>query len=852
MIRASSRLGRRRREPVGNAGELVKAFYGTDPLRASDASKELAERPGDKVIGELVPFDQRTPRMTEAWGAIVPRIRRLAGALGSPITGHLVEAISRGTEDTKWLAHHYFGGLEGTSEIQESLVEILADGAPNLDACRYAIEALGHLGMPADLVSGIANFAQTTRWEGGQLRRYAFEKLGPAAIRAIARAAAKASMPEDARWVLVELGDLVMLREREFRGHHPSAYGIVQGVAEDFSIDSLDPLMRVWGDGERPRFQQLAFDILAQMAPVRATGSLLAAIDKHDVSRPELAESAALALAEILDEGTAERVAAAYAQMGERRTLLRLPLVMLFPVLGDRGGTVVGLETVLERFPGAVSWFEYALALRGDHRLEKSTVEHLSAEFSEQRWMAALSLSRLLNEDARDQLKGGLDESGDDIERAAFCAALIRSGEPSLAGRFQSALQSALRKGKFRGLPTIWKLEILEAFRSLDGFRDDAFGLWCEAVGVAAVKHSCFERVIKGVKGVARQQGSQSDVVMPVRFSHRRREPGPRPHEYGETGQLVDRLCALAAGGAKAKPVMFLLGSALTMPDRAGEPGVPGVQAMVDLVRDQLRETAVAHELDELVEAAPPDVYQHAFRLLAHSRGPGQVNDVVRTAVRQAMAHGAWQSVQASGRQAEADFYGALERAPSKWKLPSAMDSFGSVLAKWRNTRGMVVLTTNFDPLIEVSLNKHEVKFLRTVMHGDGRPADPLDGETHVVHLHGYWFGADTLHRPDQLDRPRNALQNWLARKLESHVLVAIGYGGWEDVVTRTLKSVLRDMERDPDVLWAFYRDEILGIEESYETVLGVLEPGIQRGRVLLYRGVDCRRLFSAVEDRMR
>ena len=833
---------------MGRADALVDTFYGIDPLRASDASDVLASMPSHEAISALVPLDRGTPYVIEARAAVVPRIRRLAASLGSPIVGHLVEAIGRGPEDTKWLAHHYFAGLEWSTDTQEPLVEILTDRAPNLDACRHAIEALGCLGMPANCVAGVANFARTTCWEQGRLDRYAFEKLGPAAIRAIARSAGKASTRDDAHWILSQLSALVLLREEEFPKRYPSSYDFVQGVAEDFSVATFDYLMQIWGGHERLQFRQLAVDILAHVAPIRATDFLLEVIAKHDVSQLELSESAALALAEIVDEDPAGRVAKAYEQATQRRALLGLPLVMLFPVLGDRGGATVGVEAVLKRFPGAASYLEYALALRGDHRLKTSTIDHLNSSFSEQRWMAALSLGRLLKDEAHDPLRVRLDEAGDDVECAAFCAALIRSGDPGFADRFQSALQSALRSGRFRSLPTIWRLEVLEAFRSLRHFGGDAFGLWREAVGVMEVQQRRFEKLLEGVE---RQPSPPSDEV--IRYMPARRWPeGEQPHHvYGKADALHDRLYDLATGGPKAKPVMFLLGSALTMPDGEGQHGVPGVQGVVDLVRSRLKGTEAERKMDELVDTADPDVYQKAFQLLGQSRGQDMVNDVVRTAVGKAMRDC---PSNGPGRgQVEAEFYRGLEQCVSNWILPTAVDSFARMLSKWKNDRELVVLTTNFDPLIEVSLTKYKVEFDRTVLHGDGRPGDPVPGRKRVVHLHGHWYLSDTLHRPDQLDCGRRDLENWLARRFDSHVLVVIGYGGWDDVVTRVLQRVVEDYEGCPDVVWAFYDDDVARIEESYESVLRTLRCGNARvrGRVNLYRGVDCRCLFSALESKL-
>ena len=50
-----------------------------------------------------------------------------------------------------------------------------------------------------------------------------------------------------------------------------------------------------------------------------------------------------------------------------------------------------------------------------------------------------------------------------------------------------------------------------------------------------------------------------------------------------------------------------------------------------------------------------------------------------------------------------------------------------------------------------------------------------------------------------------------------------------------------------PEILWTFREDRENKIETSQEGLLTPLAPGTQRGRVLLYRGVDCCSLFSEI-----
>ncbi|EYF06769.1 hypothetical protein [Chondromyces apiculatus] len=74
-----------------------------------------------------------------------------------------------------------------------------------------------------------------------------------------------------------------------------------------------------------------------------------------------------------------------------------------------------------------------------------------------------------------------------------------------------------------------------------------------------------------------------------------------------------------------------------------------------------------------------------------------------------------------------------------------------------------------------------------------------------MVHMHGYWYGTDTLHAPLQLGQERPQLRASLARLLTGRTLVVLAYGGWDDIFTRTLRDVSADQGAYPDALWCFY-----------------------------------------------
>ena len=296
--------------------------------------------------------------------------------------------------------------------------------------------------------------------------------------------------------------------------------------------------------------------------------------------------------------------------------------------------------------------------------------------------------------------------------------------------------------------------------------------------------------------------------------------------KYYESRDLVDRLCNISNGSDRA--VTFLVGSPLSMPDGVRGPGVPGVSGMIDLIRCEFEGSDAETEFEQSLERASASRYQRAFEFLHGRRGQDVANRIVRTAVWQTLDTNNWPSKlpETLPEDADPDICKALEDEVDAWGLPRAADILGNLLVTCSDTFGGAVLTTNFDPLIEVSISKHGGQCYRTVLHGDGKLGQTVAEGTHIVHLHGYWYGYDTLHTPQQLGQPRPQLRSSLARVLETSTLVVVGYSGWDDVITKTLASLLSDSESNPEIMWAFHEDNTATIEASNKRLLNILGPG--------------------------
>ena len=307
-------------------------------------------------------------------------------------------------------------------------------------------------------------------------------------------------------------------------------------------------------------------------------------------------------------------------------------------------------------------------------------------------------------------------------------------------------------------------------------------------------------------------------------------------HDFASEEDLLDRLTA------QSHDVVYLVGSAVTAPGAEGEPGVPRVDGVIAEIRNiyAAKPEALAR-FDKALADEPNSRYQAAFRFLQRTRGQDQANAIIRRCVLRARVGSArFPQIHAEvGEVGAAELCRSLEQDVDGWHLPPAVQALGQVLAQRPAETRPVVLTSNFDPLITVSVHRAGGRAFTTALHSDGGFA-AIDGHgTLVVHFHGDWFRSDTLHTPAQLGQDRPRLAASLAQLLSARTLVVLGYGGWDDIFTRSLISVIRGELAPIDMLWTFYGKDDAKLADSYKSLLTNLGPGIERARVMLYKGID-------------
>lgn len=263
---------------------------------------------------------------------------------------------------------------------------------------------------------------------------------------------------------------------------------------------------------------------------------------------------------------------------------------------------------------------------------------------------------------------------------------------------------------------------------------------------------------------------------------------------------------------------------------------------MVEEVVRSFQGTEEFDALDRLVtQANTRDRYQEAMKFVLDCRGQDTLNSIIRAAVLRAR-------VREAGSEKEPS---ELELDTAGWHLRPAARAIGQLVTEHPTIFAAPLLTSNFDPLIEVSIRRAGGIPAAIFLAADGQFSNFLaPGTSQVVHFHGYWRGSDTLHTPGQLTRNRPQLKGCLRTLLRETTLVVIGYGGWSDVFTRTLVEVIREQTESLNVLWTFYSDSDENIEDSNKLLLEQFEP-LAGQRVLFYKGVDCHVFLPRLHEKL-
>ncbi|MGD8195278.1 SIR2 family protein [Herbiconiux sp. P18] len=303
---------------------------------------------------------------------------------------------------------------------------------------------------------------------------------------------------------------------------------------------------------------------------------------------------------------------------------------------------------------------------------------------------------------------------------------------------------------------------------------------------------------------------------------------------------MVHRLRS-AVTSEDERPISFVLGAGISIG------ATPSTAEMVDYFKKAMsKDPEDQGDLENLLNrTAKHDEYQVAAQFVIERAGIARLNRAVRLAVLTARSPRVAPPL-AARYLANVDELDQLDKDWRGWVIPRGLGALGRLLEMIPSESRGPILTTNFDPLIEASLRAAGLIPHRISSDVDGTlpPSPSVPNLVPVNHVHGYWNEGDTLHTGAQLTRPRPRLLGSLRQLLTRTTCVVLGYGGWDDLLTKSMLDLVEEgSQRDIEILWGCY---------GSTPQLGRLTDQTLPGRLQPYVGVDVNRLLPAVEQAVR
>ncbi|MCD4781228.1 MAG: SIR2 family protein [Candidatus Omnitrophica bacterium] len=300
----------------------------------------------------------------------------------------------------------------------------------------------------------------------------------------------------------------------------------------------------------------------------------------------------------------------------------------------------------------------------------------------------------------------------------------------------------------------------------------------------------------------------------------------PKGIFFANDKKLLHRLVHSAQN---SEQFTFLLGSGLTVP--VDSPlGVSSVEDIISEIKQKLSSSSLD---DDLKVCSKDQRYKIAMRTLLQYRGQNELNKLIIKSVLKARI------TKETTFTPDNLSLQALEKDVINWYLRPGVDYLGKLCVEFFDRIGSPILTSNFDPLIEVSIRKHQGKPLTTPLSTDGKIyVSHEDAIIQVVHFHGYWHGEDTLHTENQITRDRPKLEGSLRSLLCEKTLVVAGYGGWNDIFIKILIRIMSEGSNKYNIIWTFYDEEEDVVLSKYSNLINSFGDALGQ-RIVLYKGVD-------------
>jgi hypothetical protein len=306
------------------------------------------------------------------------------------------------------------------------------------------------------------------------------------------------------------------------------------------------------------------------------------------------------------------------------------------------------------------------------------------------------------------------------------------------------------------------------------------------------------------------------------------------PIDFGDISDLKIRLQVLADEADRRLVTVFGSGISSEV--------LPNVPQLTDIFRAHVPKAGLARFDATVADALDPGVkYQNAAAVLTRQAGEQTVMRAIRTAVLQACLDVPEEDVAEVARDEER----CREYVRTgKWRMPRGYQRFAKFFASLSGRVRGPIITTNFDPLIEIALRQAGVPSDPIPIPTDTTPTPQQLKEAiaqPVLHIHGYWTGMATSNVPTRITSDRPGLDDVLKELLTNSVVLVVGYSGWLDGFMKSLRSrVLNKTDLlQAEVLWATYETDAAAVTR------GVIGEFVGAPGFTLYLGVDGHELFT-------
>lgn len=280
------------------------------------------------------------------------------------------------------------------------------------------------------------------------------------------------------------------------------------------------------------------------------------------------------------------------------------------------------------------------------------------------------------------------------------------------------------------------------------------------------------------------------------------------PHDE-DLDLLRDRLQYLALSQT---PMVFLFGSGCSLPI------MPSTAELTNIFLNELSPGAKDRFNREIASAPSTNRYTLAAKLVSLTRNGHYLTRLIQEATATAVRG----DQQIAGRS----LTNLIESA--QWNIPQSYRDFARFYSSLAPDSQRPILTTNFDPFIEIALRDVGLTpRTRTVAFDNPFPDDVLmePGQTSVLHLHGF-VDSYSLSTLQHITASRESLTDQLRRMFVGSTVVVVGYSGWPDVFMEALRRSLANRAVAPsatdlEVMWLSHGPSLIGDLYTLSTQVG-------------------------------